>query len=243
MVTPVKVIKELHGFTRPQIIQFDTENQYVVKFQHYLGGSKYLVREYVVGKLAQELNLPIVPFHTIHIPKSFIRRNGRLIKHRFKHGTQFCSKYLRDCINLTNSPPVPSKIINSDVGLQLFVFDLWVGNKDRHMNNILLEKADNDQYYIHIIDHTHTFSKIDYQNLKMNKKQVHKWLLSLSDDQDVIFNFIKKIEQLPKDKIDKILESVPQDWKLRQQKKNAIMDYLEKSKEHLAVNISTILQY
>ncbi|MGM7701883.1 HipA family kinase [Pseudalkalibacillus sp. Hm43] len=241
MVTPIKVIKELHGFTRPQIIQFDNERQYVVKFQHYLGGSKYLVREYVIGRLAQELNLPIVQFDTIQIPKSFIRKNGRLFKHRFKHGTQFCSEYLTNCIDLNKFRPNEHQLINRDAGPKVFVFDVWTGNKDRHRKNILCQKLEDDQYFIHIIDHTHTFAETNYQQLHSSKKHIHDWLLSISNCKDATLTFIKQIEEFPEDKLDELLESIPSDWKVTDQKKQAIKAFLERSKEQLAKNMNAIL--
>ncbi|WP_349407716.1 HipA family kinase [Pseudalkalibacillus sp. SCS-8] len=241
MGTPGKVIRELRGFTRPQIIAFDDGDEYVVKFKHALLGTGYIVKEYLAGKLAEALELPIVPFQVSEISKPFIIKHRQLFKNRFKSGTQFCSKYI-DGIGLPETPPDRDQVINHKDGPALLVFDAWIGNKDRHRKNILLEERGNEMYYFHLIDHTHVFADLSLP-LMNDKVQVHRWCASLAVHPDELRAFSNKIIALPDETYTQILDSIPSDWNVSDRKKNEILEFLNRSRAQLPDKVTELINH
>ena len=80
-------------------------------------------------------------------------------KYDFVGGYQFASFYMDNCPTLTKEDPLPTKdqIMNQAVNTGIFLFDLWVSNRDRWKGNILLKPTNDDRYFLYLIDHRDCF--------------------------------------------------------------------------------------
>ncbi len=240
---PKRVVMKLSGATRPKIIEFMNGNQYVVKFKNNKKKPQYLIKEYLVGCLAKELYLPVVPFELIEIKEGFIDNNKELSNRNFYPGTQFCSKYIHSGISLALPFPEKFQIINEGDIVKLLVFDAWVGNKDRHTENILLEPVGEDRYKFHIIDHTHTLKKDKHRKVLRKKKNLYLWCFSYMRDTSELHRFGDTITSLPDQKIEEILESMPDDWDVSPNSKRFLFQYLQRSKEELQRKIDDMITF
>ena len=91
-IQPVKRIRGMpRGSSRPQLILFSDGRQYIVKFKNNpVQGTRALVNEYVAGRLAQLLGLPVPPFKIVHIGKPFFKENPVLFRYRFRPRPSVC---------------------------------------------------------------------------------------------------------------------------------------------------------
>ncbi|MBT2602687.1 hypothetical protein J7E55_06395 [Bacillus sp. ISL-53] len=57
-------------------------------FDTKTGREKEVVNEYLIGKLAELLSLPVIPFNLVYIPEDFIKKTHELqsTKHNYSSG-------------------------------------------------------------------------------------------------------------------------------------------------------------
>ena len=131
----------------------------------------------------------------IYLKISFWKQE--LNKYKFEHGNQFASLYIENCIGLWLHPE-KNQIQNRHILAGIIVFDFWLRNKDRDESNILLQPVGQSEYYIHMIDHGNCYpSKKALLELladpsKLELSEVHKWCLSMVDDQNRTYLFSSK---------------------------------------------------
>ncbi len=76
-VTIVEVIRRSEqGVTEPFVCRGDDENIYFVKGQS--AGRESLIKELIVGELAQEFGLPIAPFEILEVPEELVELDSDL---------------------------------------------------------------------------------------------------------------------------------------------------------------------
>jgi hypothetical protein len=239
---PVQFLQSLDGKSKPQLLLFNDQHKYVVKFKNNRQGTRVLVNEYVVGHLAQLLSLPTAPFKVVSISKKFIKTSSEKTTKKFKEGNQFASVFIPNCIGLTRvSPrPVRSEIENIENLAGMIVFDQWVNNTDRGSNNILLESLTNGKYYLHLIDHANCFPnefKWTEETVKENPNQVvhrtaHKWAASLLKKHE-LDPHVEKIMHLSNQSINKVVQSIPDDWEVSSSEREALITFLMDAKKIL----------
>lgn len=251
-IQPVRHIQRMpRGSSRPQLILFSDGRKYIVKFKNNAQGTRALVNEYVAGRLARLLNLPVPPFQIVYIPQTFVRANPILSQYNFAPGYQFASEFMHNC---TLNPdkrrlPVRANIINGGQLAGIMVFDQWVSNIDRKIRNVLFKKTSRQgRYKIYMIDHGHSFSYHSFRNIpncnwtphtlrylpqKLKPNAFYQWCLNQLHSPDELLRFVNRIEQLPDQQIYKVISSIPKDWNVSQVEKKSLYAYLIKAKKML----------
>lgn len=241
-IHPIQLLETVFkGYSKPQHILFSDGQTYVVKFKNNPSGTRIMVNEYIAGKLGQLLSLPIVPFEVVQIEEEFIKKHSILSNYKFAPGSQFASLYLENCIQLErNSRNEHVTITNREHLARMIVFDLWIGNTDRKENNVLLEPVVPKGYYLHMIDHGRCFSNADWtvkalkQMPKMSVKlNVHKWCASLIQNQNEVQVAIEEIMALSEEKINEVIDSIPNDWEVSDVERKELIMHLLKARELL----------
>lgn len=244
---PVHHLQQLpKGRSKPQLIRFNNGNEYVVKFINNRSGTRVLVNEYVAGKLAQLLSLPVVPFRLVYIAKKFINENPTLIEHNFQSGYQLASLYIKDSSVLKEFLPLDQiyeiKISNRDKLAGVIVFDYWIGNYDRNRSNVLLKLLPNGEYQCYMIDHGHVFGKSSWTietlketipDMATSWRKVHSRFFSMLQGEEEIAAYIDKIMKVSDQTIHQIVRSIPRDWDVSDQEKEALAEYLIQSRRRL----------
>jgi hypothetical protein len=247
---PVTFLKTRKGKTKPQLILFDDGNSYLVKFKNNPQGNRSLVNEHIVAKLGQLLHLPIPPSRLVYVPQYFIDQCSTLSSYGFVSGNQFASLLVENCVGLPSQPPYPewSQFLNPDCIPAILIFDLWVSNADRWRNNILLQRFSEYRYFIYLIDHSDCFpggTKWTLGSLeeppKLRKlRSVHKWCLSLLNDQSPFETFLSKLVALPDIAIEEVLESIPIDWNISTIERKALFNHLINGRNNLPELINIV---
>lgn len=244
---PILHLQQLpKGRSKPQLIRFNNGKEYVVKFINNKSGTRVLVNEYVAGKLAQLLSLPVVPFRVVYIAKKFINENPTLFEHNFQSGYQLASLYITDSAVLKKFLPLDQiyeiKISNRDKLAGIIAFDYWIGNYDRNRSNVLLKLLPNGEYHCYMIDHGHVFGKSSWTietlkeiipNMATSWRKVHSRFFSMLQGKEDIATHIDKIMKVPDQMIHQIVHSIPRDWDVSDQEKEALAEYLIQSKKSL----------
>lgn len=243
---PVKFIQTLIGKTA-HVILFSDGKKYVVKWNGTKNDrAKEVVNEYVVGSLARLLSLPVVPFEVVNIPEEFINNTPELHSKKFKFnpGRQYACLYIDNSIVLeevSKTFPSRTEINNHGVLAAMVVFDLWVNNTDRTMSNLILERLGEGGYYFHMIDHGNCFPAGYLWSVKtLSEKpkndfpyqETYRWVFSILNEQDFT-PYVEKIVSLPNEFIYEVTQTIPADWNIVNEEREALYHFLVEQKKHL----------
>jgi hypothetical protein len=241
-IYPVELVESMkRGYSNPQFILFSDGRKYVVKFKNNPQGTRMLVNEYIAGKLGQLLALPVVPFEVVNISDDFIKEYPILSKRKFTAGNQFASLFIDNCVHLSrDSQNENVKVSNRNHLAEMLVFDLWIGNTDRKENNVLLEPAEQGEYFLYMIDHGRCFSNTKWTIKTLQKMpemvidmKVHKWCTTFLQSQSEINAAIEKIMAIPEKAIHEVIKSIPDDWDVSEMEREALVTHLVNAKQLL----------
>jgi hypothetical protein len=229
------------GRTAPHLIQFD--RKYVVKFKNNPLGDLVLVNEFVVYHLAKWLKLPIPEVKKVHVPTTFIMKNKALMESKFKPGTQFASRYIKNAVRLEEIQRSVKKrdLTNRKQAARIIVFDHWVHNTDRSLNGNLLFKPVGDKYKMYMIDNAQSFGKSRVPVGVRNKESFH-WLYSLVNSDKELLSFAKTIQSFPEKEIRRILSKIPRDWNVSDKNKKKLYQHLTTTQKILPQMITDYIQ-
>lgn len=253
---PVKWIQVLRGGTA-HVILFSDGKKYVVKWNDTRKNRcREVVNEYVVGKLAGLLSLPVIPQDLVYIPKEFIKKTPALHskKYTFRSGYQYGCVFIENCDlfkDVRDDPPSKTEVKNREMLAGIPVFDQWVNNTDRGVRNIILERLGKGGYYVHMIDHGRCFpGRYVWSAQTLNKKPEYKfhwpfyhWVFSLLDDSKELTSFAKKIKSLPNESIFEVIQSIPKEWKVNTEDRKALYKFFLKQKSNLSGIVASIIKY
>lgn len=148
------VRRSQQGVTRPFICLGDDGEVYFVKGTG--AGRKSQMAEWIAGKLALALGLPIAPFEIVEVPEELIEPDSRLELNELGAGPAFGS-LRQEVMELASSAilDVPDQL-QRDV----LAFDWWIRNEDR----LLTARGGNPNLFWHpdshelvVIDHNQAF--------------------------------------------------------------------------------------
>lgn len=149
------------GITRPFFCKGEDGEAYYVKGRY--AGYRALCCEWVAGELARRWGLPIAPFSIVDIPTNLIK--GSLREDAFDLGDEpaFASRLVQTASELRWSEVVGHEI-HDVVRAQILIFDWWIANPDRTLNDTggnpnLLWSA--SEAKLSMIDHNLAFSTDD----------------------------------------------------------------------------------
>lgn len=254
--SPVKYVQALRGGAA-HVILFDDGKEYVVKWHGTnKKRGKEVVNEYIIGKLAQLLSLPVIPFDLVYIPQEFIKETPELHSKKFNYssGYQYGCIFIENCLvfeDVRQNPPTKTDVENRDMLAGIMVFDQWVNNTDRGTMNVILEPLSDDTYYVHMIDHGRCFPgryQWSAETLKENPVYnfhwpFYHWTYSLLHDHDELRVFMEKIINLPNESIYEVINSIPAEWNVSTEDKNALYEFLLKQKSNLPDIVNSIIHY
>lgn len=253
---PVQYVQTLRGGTA-HVILFSDGKEYVVKwFDTKKGREKEVVNEYLIGKLAELLSLPVIPFDLVYIPEEFIKKTPELksSKHNYSSGYQYGCVFIKNSTvfeNVRENPPTNMDVKNRDMLAGITVFDQWVNNSDRGTMNVILENLSDGGYYVHMIDHGRVFpGRYQWSAQTLSETPVYnyhwpfyKWAFSLLDDQKELTLFIEKIVNLPNKSIYQVIESIPKEWNVSTKDRDALYQFLLEQKIKLPDIVDRIIQH
>ncbi|MFZ6875942.1 HipA family kinase [Undibacterium sp. Di27W] len=158
---PVQIVEVLRrseqGVTKPFICRGDDGHTYFVKGCG--AGRKSLIAEYICGRLARRLGLPIADFEIVDVPEQLIKAGLLPEINELGSGLAFGSRALPHIqeihfTHLTKIKPALAK--------DVLVFDWWIHNQDRTLSskggnpNLLWDQRNAK---LVVIDHNVAFDK------------------------------------------------------------------------------------
>ena len=140
MPTALEYIRPMRGGSQAHLMRADDGHFYVIKFTNNPQGSRILANEWLAGRLAQALALPVPPMAIIAVPQRLIAASPDLVR-RTGGQAQPCAPGLQFGSRLPGKDPhapiydyLPSqamaKLDNSSAFAGIFVFDKWTCNCD-----------------------------------------------------------------------------------------------------------------
>lgn len=241
-IYPVQYVQAFSGGTAHVILCSDG-NHYVMKWNTGSRRPKEMVNEYVVSKLAKLLSLPVIPFELIYLNEEFLKNTPAL--QAYDPGIRYGCQVIENSVIFSDkaeTPPSKQEIINHSILAGMIIFDQWVYNSNRNVNSLLLQPLEQGGYYVHMIHHYRCFpggyrwnaetigsQKPEYRILN----QVYRWCFSLLDDDEMLAAFAEGIKSLPEERIKQVIESIPDEWEVSSEEREALYDYLIKEKARM----------
>jgi hypothetical protein len=253
---PVKYVQSLRGGTA-HVILFNDGKKYVVKWYGTTKErGKEVVNEYVVGKLAALLSLPVIPFELVYIPKEFIEKTPELQSkgHNYSSGYHYGCVFIENAVvfeDVREAPPSKAGVKNYDMLAEITVFDQWVNNSDRGTTNVILEPLVEGGYYVHMIDHGRCFpGRYHWSAQTLSEKPeynfhwpFYKWVYSLLDNSKELTSFAEKIVGFPNKLIYEVIQSIPEEWYVSTEDREALYRFFLKQKSNLPDIVASIINY
>ncbi|MBD3949582.1 hypothetical protein I4Q36_07415 [Tuanshanicoccus lijuaniae] len=248
MIQIENIIKNMKaGVTCPLLAMSTHGKKYVIKCIHDDCSAKILLNEYVCGKLADLLELPIAEHTLGYLPNSVINNSTDLCRLKAKSGTIFCSLYNKGITSM--APSTIQHISNKDYIPDMIAFDLFIGNLDRATNlkagnvgNYLIT----NKFELLLIDHSHVFihgeiwDKSTLKQLKTvgstiseNFPERYKYFRYLIAGRNPFDPIIKRIEEITSEDINNIFTGIPTDWEIPSEDTEALSDFLLFQIEHI----------
>lgn len=235
------------GYTNPQLLKCEDGLTYVVKFLHPYIRKKSLPNEYLAYELGQFMDLPMPNCSVIYVPEELIQASplkdlnvnpGLHFGSHFQVKTKKVNKkHLSQCSNI-------EKIAD------MFVFDIWVDNRDRKKNNLLIVK-EKGKLKLLCIDHDYIFGDKNWgleTLLKYDGKVVPKWgkthdmLIKYVPDPSLFTSSLQSIQALDTLQIKKVVDDIPEEWDVTKEERKALVFLLEKRKNILKSNLINIIK-
>lgn len=233
----LKVIRPIPlGATNPYLVECDNGKKYVAKFCGNPDGKRVLINEYVSSSLGKLLDLPIPNFELANIDLSKFKND--LPNINLIDGTVFCSEWLEK-VDAVPGYYILTKVANKYDAIKILIFDVIIGNNDRNPGNLLINFKNNS---LVAIDHSHVFidqalwTEITLNRLigekisisEMSRFNYNNLSQCLNDNNyvDEIKKFVHKIKLIKKADIEKIVDSIPSDWDIKNNEKEALINFL-----------------
>ncbi|MBU9713308.1 HipA family kinase [Evansella tamaricis] len=209
MIHAIKHIKQMRkGRTEPQLMKCSNQKIYVVKPLNLMY-KRSLVNEYISYRLGNLLNLPLPEYNIITISRSVLMASP-LSEKNFRPGLWFGTIYKRNAKGFTADLAISCK--NLDQLASMFIFDVWIHNRDRHKDHVLIDKNK-----LFLIDHDKAFTGRNWngekliqqsRNANMKVNSHHKYLLHYSDKMN-LYREIDRISKLKVTELQKVIHSIP----------------------------------
>ncbi len=196
------------GITRPFICRGDDDEVYFVKGTG--AGRRSQICEWVAGRLAALLELPVAPFKIVHVPEELLDPDMGIELDQLGAGPAFGSLEQRVTELTVSSIPEVADKLQQDV----LIFDWWVRNGDR----ILTEKGGNPNLFweprhrgLVIIDHNQAF------NAALDRQELIDFHVFRDQSWELAGDFFRRDEYNEKlanalDHLTEILEEIPAEW-------------------------------
>ncbi|MBI3640661.1 MAG: hypothetical protein HY223_10200 [Thaumarchaeota archaeon] len=245
---PIKAIIADREFyqssTRPWLMKC-TDGDYIVKFSNEIT-DKSLINEYVCGKLAKKIDMPVAEPQVIEIDQELIDVSNGLIERKVKAGKHYGTILIPDSTNVGKQIAQQmdiKKIVNANQVAGMIVFDTFVCNADRNADNSIIVPIDEtrEKYRYVLLDHGLCFGGGNWtipqiENLPIAFSNI-PWNISGITDESNFTAYIEKLKALEKKDFKEILDSVPKEWRMPELEVNALLTVLEKRDEEAILKL------
>jgi len=231
----------------------DDGHPYVVKFyrvKHYR--KREVVNEYVAGRLATKLHLPVSTIQIVNIPQELLSTIPRVKGSRLQGTVHLALRFIEGALPYKEvEREVSNRIITNRCQLaDLIAFDLWIANMDRSRSNLLIHLKDRDRLSFHMIDHGKCFpgdylwnesTLIEPPKYRFDMP-IYKWALN-QITRDELTRSIQKICSLHDTDIVEILNEIPDEWEVSEKERHALFSYLKMNRGHLPEIVESFLSF
>lgn len=199
--------------------------------EKYIG--PMIANELIGYKLAQLLHLPVA--HT-----ELAKINGELgvVSVEWPVYPLFKWKYLKPEVHQN----ITRFIHQADLLLQMFVFDMWIINIDRHNRNVIVYPK-NNKYHFYLIDHglslagavcfrKRKWTSPYWNNVNQFNYRYIDGLLNYIQNYDQLEPFVKKVEDITLEEIEDVVFSISNDIVSKDTRENMIL-FLQKRQKKL----------
>jgi hypothetical protein len=243
---PIKPIG--NGITRPFFVLCSNNETYAVKFKQNPEGSRVLANEYVASKIASLLELPVPEPALVEVEDQFLVDHGSEIsgylEEKVLPGIHFGTLKIKKSVPITESRMI-SHATNRDIVPALLVFDQLICNKDRDSNggNLLF---DLNKMEIVVLDHTHAFdlgaiwTESDLRarigqafELFDSTGYVYRKLVTHVEGNNPFHRILDKIAGMTNDSLWNIINTIPVEWGIQPNEKDALFEYLKDRKSRI----------
>lgn len=232
MIQIVEVLRRSdQGVTRPFICRGDDEQLYFVKGRG--AGRRSLICEWIAGRLAKEIGLPVAPFEIVEVPEALLENPGALDLSELGAGPAFGS--LRRAVMELTAAAVAD--VPLDVQQDVLVFDWWVRNEDRTLSenggnpNLFWNPAGSE---LVVIDHNLAFDEtFDVERFLEDHAFRDRWR-NLAGDLVARAEYLDRFQQALK-AWPEIRAAIPEEWMFADPEKTVPVDFdLDAAFEFLA---------
>jgi hypothetical protein len=172
----------------------------------------------------------------------------------YRSGFQYACLFIENSMvfeEVRENPPTKSEVKNRDILAGITVFDQWVNNSDRGTKNVILERLDEGGYYVQMIDHGRVFpGRYEWTTQTLTQKPeynyhwpFYNWTYSMLNSPQELTSFIDKIVNLPNESIYEVIHSLPDEWNISLEEKEALYMFLLNQKKNLPKIVESIIHY
>lgn len=232
------------GGSHPCLFYCDDGNFYFVKYHD----NRKLINEFIGAQLLKLLDINVPDWALVQINPNSIMPDTRFFG-RAPSGIGFGSKEFtsfRDFYDLMSPKGKGTKQFILDIRrtfLQIVLFDIWVRNCDRTINNtnLLIVLNEKESYQLYAIDHADILAQLDYMSLSLEKETDipiedtliyrNSFFKNIETSYGLFFDeeidrLVQEIKNIDEDTIINILNLVPESWSLNNEGKRSIIDFL-----------------
>jgi hypothetical protein len=237
--------------SHPCLFECDDGKLYVTKHYGLGDRTKHLINELISALIANEIGLRIPNYSLIEINSNIFDIKD-IFQGKKPKGLGFGSEYaalypIKNFNDLNNLPP-SSKVDDISVSedfLKIILFDIWIRNNDRVINNpnIIVQEV-HKEFRIFAIDHAATFAQLNYNRLGLEKNESpsvedtlihHPYFEKVKNNLDLFFEqevdkILKLIENFATTKLNDIVSLVPKEWNLGNSDSENIVSFLDHRK-------------
>lgn len=220
--------------------------QYFVKFKengHFL---KALTNEYVAGKIAERLGLPVPQAHIVYIDPLLVPTLQPINHTPVSAGPHFATCALE---NVYAGPLLKSYIarcVNKSIYPLIILFDALLYNCDRRLQGNFVITTSSSTYTFNIIDHGFCFgTNWDCEILRTvqgrwSDAYLPEMYATIQDATD-FNNALQLIAAITDDFFINLVEQIPEDWLPDQKERKALIQFLILQRNSISTMLSANL--
>lgn len=234
------------GRTNPKLIECDNGNVYVVKFLRE-EFKRSVINDWVAYRLGKLINFPMPECSILFVPEHIIQSSESLLKAGVSAGHAFGSLFKENKISVNNN--TLARCENIDTLADMFLFDMWINNRDRNRNNMII--VNDYQPTLLFIDHEKAFCGRNWEgrdlikyskilNLKWSKNQ--NYLIQHLKRKDLFQKPMHLIQSLTITQIENAMHSIPKEWNVKESEQEYLIDFLVQRRKLLEETIQQVIK-
>lgn len=247
-ISVISVLNVLNTGDDPVRVLAEDENVYLIK--HNIRGNNLsnLAREWISYLLFKQFGISIPKAELLYFePMKFREELSPPLTGRFAEQIVFGSKWLQARDDLkdemySGKSDSKEKLVNPSELAKILVMDIWLKNSDRQSGNLNMIVSKQKLY---AIDHSATFDQEPFIRLAEHNRK--EYFVEPGEIGDLIINshyfnhyfnryskefedagktLCEKIDKTDEPLLNKILKSLPESWRVTDEEKKAIVEYL-----------------